>query len=603
MRGERLAARWLGRTSALLLAAAVGLAAGGAPESPDALMATLAAELSRAMDLRVESLEKPYFIAYRLSDGETFELEATLGEIVAASEPTRVRWFGPDVRVGSWERDSGEFFGRRSFFSALAGLGRPAALDDDGAALRHDVWLATDEAYKGAVEHLSQKRAALKNRVEEEAAPDFTKEPAVSALLPARATTLDFVKWRETVRRVSAVFRGFPAIQESSVRLRASAGRKYVVDSEGTRLRQPAGMATLIIRAAAQAGDGAPLKEVAAFAEPRLEDLPAESELSAAARRVAEKLTALTTAPTVESYTGPVLFTGQASAELFAQVLAPQLSGHRPPVFETEQMGSAMAKNDLADKLDRPILPPFLSVVDDPTQESVGGLPLFGHYAFDDEGVRAVPVTLVQNGVLKTLLMSRRPRKEIARSNGHGRALLPGTAGAVIGNLFVKAAEGKAVADPKAELIRLSREAGLKFGILVRVLDQPGGPGGGLSAMFSAAGRQGRSSIGAPLEAYRVFVEDGREELVRGLVPAEFTLRTLKDIAAAGTDTYVYNRLAPGGGLLGAFGGADEGTGLPVSIVVPPVLEREMEFAREAGSRQKPPLLPSPLAAGKPAAH
>jgi TldD protein len=295
------------------------------------------------------------------------------------------------------------------------------------------------------------------------------------------------------------------------------------------------------------------------------------------------------------------VFTGQAAAELFAQLLAPQLSGHRRSVFEMEQMGASWPKSDLADKLERPILPSFLSAIDDPTQASSGGLPLFGHYELDDEGVRAAPVTLVQNGVLKTLLMSRRPRKEIARSNGHGRAVAPGTLGAVIGNLFVKVADDKASADPKAELIRLSREAGLKFGILIRVLDQPGNPGGGLLAMFSTAGRQDRSSIGAPLEAYRVFVEDGREELVRGLVPGEVTLRTLKDIAVAGRDAYVYSRLLEGGGLLGGFGGADEG--LPVSIVVPSVLVREIELSREPGSRQKLPLLPSPLAAGKPAAY
>jgi predicted Zn-dependent protease len=244
-----------------------------------------------------------------------------------------------------------------------------------------------------------------------------------------------------------------------------------------------------------------------------------------------------------------------------------------------------MPKNDMADKLERPVLPAFLSVVDDPTQEILGGRPLFGSYAFDDEGVPAAPVTLVENGVLKTLLMSRRPRKEIGRSNGHGRGQIQGGIGAAIGNLFVKTAEGKGTADPKAELIRLCREEGLKFGILVRVLDEPGGPGAGTFA-FSSSGRQGRSMLAAPLEAYRVYVEDGREELVRGLVPGEVTVRTLKDIVAAGSEPYVSNRLMSGAG--------------PASITAPPVIVRELELSREQGSRQKTPLLESPLAA-KPA--
>jgi TldD protein len=588
--GGLIAARWLGRALALLLAATVGLAAGAEPES-DALMAALAAELSRSMELRVESLERPYFIAYRLGDVETFEVEASLGTLVSASEVTRSRWLRPEVRVGSFALDSSEFFGRRSFSGGRSEFGRPAVLDDDGAALRHDVWLATDEAYKGAVERFAQKRAALKNRVETEAIADFTAEPAAAALLPARAATPDPARWREAVRRASAVFRDFPAIQESNVRLQVTAGRKYLVNSEGTRLRLPAGIATLSIRAATQASDGAPLKDFAVFAARRLEELPSEAELSAAARRVAERLTALQAAPALESYTGPVLFAGQAAAELFAQVLVPQLSGQRPPVFEMEQMAAVMPKNDLADKLEQPILPAFLSVVDDPTQESFGGRPLFGSYVFDDEGVRAAPLTLVENGVLKTLLMSRRPRKEIGRSNGHGRGPIQSAAGAAIGNLFVKAAEGKGMVDTKGELIRVCREEGRKIGLLIRVLDQPGSAGAGPMGS-PMPGRQGRPILSAPLEAYRVFADDGHEELVRGLVPGEVTVRTLKDIVAAGRDPYVSSRLVPGGGLFGAFGGAES---IPASIVAPSVLVREMEFSREPGSRQKTPLLVSPL--------
>jgi TldD protein len=551
----RIAARRLVQ-SALALCAAVGLAAAAEPES-DTTMAALAAELSRSMELHVQTLERPYFIAYRLGDIQSFDVEASLGAIVSAPEVTRTRWFRPEVRVGSWQLDS-----------KGGDLARPAVLDD--AELRHDLWLATDEAYKSAVGQLAQKRAMLKNRVEAEPAADFTPEAPVTALLAPRATTLDPAKWREVVRRLSAVFRDFPAIHESGVRLQVTAGRKYIVTSEGTRLRLPAGLTLLFIRAATQASDGGSVGYSALFGSRRLEDLPPEAELSAAARRVAEKATALATAPTLESYTGPVLFAGQASAELFAQVLLPQVSDHRPPI-EIEQG----PKNDLSDKLGRPVLPAFLSVVDDPRQEAFAGRPLFGSYAFDDEGMPAAAVTLVEKGELKTLLMSRRPRKEIDHANGHGRGQIQGTIGASAANFFVKAADGQAVTDPKAELIRLCREEGLKFGILVRVL----APG---------SGRPGRSALGAPIEAYRVFVEDGHEELVRGLVPGEVTVRTLKDIVAAGNDTYVCDRLVAAGG---------------ASIIAPSVIVKEMEFSREPGSRQKLPLLESPLAAAKRAAR
>jgi TldD protein len=541
---------------ALLLCAVVGLAAAAEPGS-DTTMAALAAELSRSMELHIETLEKPYFIAYRLSDFQSFDVEASLGSIVQASDITRMRWFRPEVRVGSWLLDSkgGE-------------QARPAVLDD--AELRHDLWLATDEAYKGAVGQLAQKRAMLKNRVEAEPAADFTPGAPATALLTPRATTLDPAKWREVVRRLSAVFREFPAIQDSAVRLQVTAGRKYIVTSEGTRLCLPAGLTLLFIRAATQASDGASVGDSAFFAARRLEDLPPEVELSAAARRLAEKTTALASAPVLESYSGPVLFAGQASAELFAQVLLPQVSDHRPPV--SIEQGP---KNDLSDKLGRPVLPAFLSVVDDPTQEAFAGRPLLGSYAFDDEGVPAAAVTLIEKGELKTLLMSRRPRKEIDHANGHGRGQIQGSIGASAANFFVRVADGQASTDPRAELIRLCREEGLKFGILVRVL-------------ASGAGRPGRSALGAPLEAYRVFVEDGREELVRGLVPGDVTVRTLKEIVAAGGDACVSDRLVAAGG---------------ASFIAPSVVIKEMEFSREPGSRQKLPLLESPLAAAKRAAR
>jgi TldD protein len=580
---ERLRSR--ARPALAVLAAAAALLGASSPPQSDPLMTSLSAELERSRGLHVESLEKPYFVAYRLGDVESFGVEASLGEIVSAPDARRTRWLRPEVRIGTFDFDSSEFFSRRSFSFGRTEFGRPV-VQDDGLALRQDAWLATDEAYKAAAERLAQKRAAAKNRVEAEVVADYTPEAAAAALLPARSLPKDLSKWQELVRRVSSVFRDSPAIQESSVNLSVSAGRKYLLTTEGTRLRLPAGLATLSIRASTQASDGAPLRDFAVFGALRVEDLPPETELVAAARRIAQTLNALRTAPVLDSYTGPVLFAGQASAELFGQILVPQVSGHRPPTFEMEQMAASAPRNELADKLDRPVLPAFLTVVDDATRQEFGGRTLFGTYAFDDEGVKAAPVTLVENGVLKTLLMSRRPRKEIGRSNGHGRGSVQGGIGAGVGNLFVQVAEGKATADLRAELLRRCREEGLKFGLLLRVLDQPAGGGMG----FSGPARQGRSALGSPIEAYRVFVEDGREELVRGLVPGEVTVRSLRDIVAAGAEPTVVSRLYAAASSLGLP------ESVPASIVAPSVLIREIEFTKEPGPRQRPPLLESPLA-------
>jgi TldD protein len=540
---------WL--AAALLCAAALAKAA----EPVDGTMTALEAELARAMDLHLPGLDKPYFVAIRLVDLQTFQASAALGTVVSEPEIVRQRWVRPEVRVGSWQTDS-------------VGGGPRLTVLDDLAGLRHDVWLANDEAYKGAVAALARKRATLKNRVETDPAPDFSQEEPVKELLPARQTALDAGRWRAEIRKLSTVFREFPAIQESSVDLQVTAGSRYLVTSEGTRLRLPGGLAILSVQASTQASDGAPVRDSALYIAKRLEDLPDEAELAAAVRRVSEKLTALASAPTIESYTGPVLFTGQASAMLFAQILLPQLSDRRPSVV-TEQT----RRSDLGDKIGRPVLPAFLSVVDDPTQASFNGKTLAGTYAYDDEGVKARPVTLVENGVLKALLMSRRPSKEIQKSNGHGRGQIQSGYGVSAGNVFIKVAEGKASADPRAELLKICKEQGLAFGIVVRVLPSPFGGGGG--------------GFLTPLEAYRVF-PDGHEELVRGLIPGEVNMRTLKDIVAAGSDSYAGARLFTQGA---------------ASIVAPSVLVQEMEFRREPGSRQAPPLLASPISLARAAAR
>jgi TldD protein len=599
---------------ALRVARALSIAMGllsfarpGRPAGPeeDVILRALRSELTRSMDLKLGSLEKPYFISYRLTDGVSLEVEASLGALVTEPEPARFRWLKPEVRVGSWELDNSDFVGMRSFAGAPGDRGRAPVVEDDEAALRHDVWLATDEAYKSAIEQFAQKQAALKNRVETDKVADFTAETPAVAVLTAEMPAPDAAAWRQTVRRLSAIFRDFREIQESSVRLRVLVGRKYFVSSEGAAIRWPAGLAVLSARASTQASDGAPQRDFVGFYGRSLGDLPPEKEMATRIRAMAEELARTASAAPVESYSGPVLFDGQAAAELFAQVLVPQLSGQRPPVFEREEMAAMLDRSELAGKLNRPVLPEFLTVVDDPTRKSAGGASLVGAYEYDEEGVRAAPVTLIENGTLKTLVMSRRPSKEIPRSNGHGRAMSQGSATAVIGNLFISAAPEKAVKDPKAELLRMCRAQKLEWCLRVAVLDQPGlsGSAGGPSPMFRPGGRS-RESLTAPLVAFKVFAADGREEPVRGLVAGEVTLKTLKDIAAVGADARVHNRQMGGGGVMAAisgFSGADDSaSGIPVSIVAPSVLLTELDFKRAPGSSQKPPLLPRPEISGAP---
>ena len=599
----------------LFLLVCAGPAAGERPTAegqpspagqPDVLLRAMQDELLRSTGtLQLEGLERPYFIEYAVVDTASTVLEATFGASVR-NERSHLRSLRVDIRVGSHELDNSEFVGMRSLFS-MGSLPRDLVREDDYDALRHDLWLATDAAYKEALEQLAQKRAFLQNRVQEERTPDLSVEGASVLIEPTAESAFDEGAWRETVRRLSGVFRQYPAIDESSVTLRVESTDKYLVNSDGSMVRQPAPLAVLYARAATRAPDGMRLKHFVPFYAHAVGDMPAEAELEAAVRSMASELTALASAPVLDDYIGPVLVSGQASSELFGQVLGAQLSGHRPPLLEDQRMAAMMPSSDLANRLNRRVLPASFDVVDDPTRGVFAGESLMGGYAVDDQGVQARPVTLVEGGVLRTLLMSRRPREGSPQSNGHGRAGAFGSATAQPGNLFVRAGGGLSEEALKDELIGMARDFGLDYGLLVTVLDDPAITGtdpispSSIFLMMQSGSSQPR--LTSPILAYKVYVEDGREELVRGLGFRDVSVRSLRDIVASGEDEYVNNRfLAPsGGGLPGAFRiviplglGIPGGQGIPAAVVAPSVLFEELELERTAGAQQTPILMEHP---------
>ena len=297
----------------------------------DTVLSALEAELARSIGrLALEGVERPYFIAYTVDETDTRRVEATFGSVVRSSHD-RTRFLRTDVRVGGYDVDSSEFLGGRSPFERMGAFPRMLVTEDDEMAIRQDVWLATDEAYKAAAERLAQKRAVLASRVDKDPIPDFTRqEPFV--LLAARRVAPEPGDWPDRVKRLSAIFREFPGIQESSVVLTAAVTNRTFVSSEGTRVRQPFTRFSVEVRASTQAEDGAPLRHAVSFHEVDLSRLPAEAAVAAAIRKMAAELIALRAAPILESYTGPVLFAGEAAPALFADLFAPQLSGRRPPL-------------------------------------------------------------------------------------------------------------------------------------------------------------------------------------------------------------------------------------------------------------------------------
>jgi predicted Zn-dependent protease len=296
------------------------------------------------------------------------------------------------------------------------------------------------------------------------------------------------------------------------------------------------------------------------------DELPSAQTFADSIKQLAADLTALRSAPVLDAnYSGPVLLVGQASAEMFARVLAPNLSGQRAPM--TDRPGQQTTASSLVDRLNRPVLPSYLSVFDDPAEQRFGARTLIGHYDVDDQGVPARRVSLIEDGLLTNLLMSRRPGKDRLQSNGHGRSGYPGRETAQIGNLFVTANGGKGYDDLKKELIELAKVERLQYGVIIKALESGG-----------------RGAMGNPVLTYKVYVADGREELIRGASISGLSVQSLRHIQAAGNDAFVANRLT-----------GSRGAETPVSVVAPSVLLEELEIERPAGTQQKPALLTHPF--------
>ncbi len=166
--------------------------------------------------------------------------------------------------------------------------------------------------------------------------------------------------------------------------------------------------------------------------------LPAAADMEKAVRAMAAELTAMRKAPVAHNGSAVVLFDGLAAGQIVKHLLAEQLTGTPPPRTASAGSDEQGQSSELANKLGLKVASVLLSVADDPLQETgPGRAPLIGAYRADDEGIPAQRVSVIEKGILKTLLMSRTPSQEIAHSNGHARAPRFAPPHVHIGNLIV----------------------------------------------------------------------------------------------------------------------------------------------------------------------
>ena len=566
------------------MAAAVLVLCAQAPAA-DPLLQAMHDEVDRSVKLKLPDLEQPYFVEYLLDESDSFSVSASLGGLLSRSRD-HFRLPEVHVRVGDYKFDNTNFAGGGGGGSRYDLENFP--LDNAYPVLRRYLWLETDSVYKGAVEAISRKRAAMRNINQSDQLNDFAHAEPVHLIQPFQKLALDEKTWLGRTRTLSAVFTQYPDVKTSEVELHADNGGYYVVNSEGTEVQVQENVAFLRASVTAQSADGTTLHDAVTFHALDVGHLPSEEEMTRGLTKMADNLVALARAPKGEDYNGPVLFEGDASPQIFAELLARNLALSRTPAGAR---GGAGQSSELEGRMGSRILPDTFDVVDDPTQKEWRGKALFGSYQVDREGVIPKPLHLVEKGALKGYLLTRQPVRGFEGSNG--RARLPGFQAntADISNLFIGSSETLPAADMKKKLIELIQARNKPYGIIVRKMDFPSTATRGELVRMLQAEQGTVHPVSSPLLVYKVF-PDGREELVRGLRFRGFTARSLKDILTAGDDATVFDFLDSTVPFAALAGGASYTT--EACIVAPSIIIDDLELHPVEDELPKLPVVPAP---------
>ncbi len=530
------------------------------------LLDTMGEELNRNFStLKAKADPAPYFLSYEVTEQSFHGVAATLGALTSDAQG-KSRRLDVCVRVGSSKLDNyHRVRGERAQFTSGAAL----TFEDQPASIKQRIWLETDRAYRLAAERLIKIRTNSEVQVAaRDSSSDFSSEEPLADRMHMETVPQGHfaAEWAARVRNLSAKFSAYPGILTSGVSVTYLDEMKYFASSEGSRLRHGRGFARVVVSAQAKAMDGTDLATDETFEAADPGNLPRDEVIAGAVERVAQDLKALLAAPEASPFAGPAIFSGRAAGVFFHEIFGHRVEGHRQ---KDEEEGQTFTTS-----VGAKVLPDFLSVVFDPTRKKAGNIELNGTYSYDDEGIAARPVTVVENGVLKTFLMSRSPIQGFDHSNGHGRRQPGLEVVSRQSNLCVESSQ--AVPERRlremlvAEIKRQNKPYGLFFA------DITGG--------FTTTGRQGLQAFKViPIVVYKVYPDGRADELIRGADIVGTPLASFAKILATSDRPQVFN----------GYCGAESGS-VPVSAVSPALLVSEIEIEKKNKSQDRPPLLPFP---------
>jgi TldD protein len=534
--------------------------------TPSPLLAAVQEELDREMGVIGKADPPAYFLSYTVTDSDRSEVTGSNGALLSSAQQ-RSRWLQGQVRVGSYQLDNTHRIGNDG--PGFPGsFGEPIPVDDDPAVLKRAIWRETETQYRAAAEAFIKVKTGKDVQVQSVAqgAPDFSQEKPQAYYGPRASYTLDRHPWEDKVRLYTHSFRSSASVLNSIVTFSALAQNQYQVTSEGTKLQFGDVRYRLELFVQGKASDGMDLERYYNFDWVDPASAPDDKSVLAQCAILQRELEALSKAPLAEPYAGPAMLTGRAAAVFFHEVF-----GHRDEGFRQKDISEGQT---FADKVGELLLPNFISIVDDPTTPKLGSTVLLGNYRFDDEGIAAQKVTLVDHGVLRNFEMSRQPLNGFPQSNGHGRRQVGLPPESRQGNLIVESSYKVTNARLRQMLIEEIKKQNKPYGLFFD--DISGG--------FTFTGRaQPQAFHVEPLVVYRVYADGRPDELVRGVSIVGTPLVSLQKIMATGDTTEVFN----------GYCGAESGS-VPVAAAAPPLLVSEMEVEKKQTSTDRPPILPPP---------
>ena len=536
------------------------------------LLETLKSEANRNLTVLKEQPVPAYYISYRVYDRSFHAISASFGSVIT-NRPVSQRIFNAAVRVGSPELDNtheikeGNERGYADYNSSGYGM---LGIEDNPEAWKITLWQKTDDLYVEATKRFEKVKANVAVKVSsEDQSPDFSIEkPERYVEKPIKLADVKFdpKPWEEKLKKYSALFKDNKDIVDSQVNFELELTHKYFVDTDGAEVFENRLCYRMSLNALAKADDGMELPLYKSYFAYDLKDMPSDEQVMADAKWISETISKLRAAPVVDSYSGPVLMSGQAASVFFHEIFGHRIEGAR---LKNESDAQTFKK-----KMGELVLPEDMSVIFEPYTKKAHGFALNGQYIFDDEGIRGQRVEIVKNGKLTAFLMNRSPIENFPNSNGHGRGMIQLNTFTRQSNTLIESTNPKSEKELRDMMIEQLKKEDKPYGYL---MDQ-------VSGGFTTTGRYMPNAFNvSPYLVYRIYADGRPDEIVRGVDLVGTPLAIFSQIAACGKEYDVFN----------GYCGAESGS-VPASCVSPTLYVKMIETQKQAKSQSQPPILDRP---------